>query len=41
MAVDDYAIQQFDKAKSYAGENQMKADDWLERMQIWNANLVI
>lgn len=40
MAVDDYAIQQFDKAKSYAKENEIKAEDWLERMQIWNANLV-
>lgn len=41
MAVDDYAIQQFDKARSYANENQAKADDWLERMQIWNALLLV
>lgn len=41
MAVDDYAIQQFDKARSYAPENQKKADYWLSKMAMWNANLVI
>jgi len=39
MAVDDYMIQQFDKAKSYAQENQQKADYWLGKMIIWDANL--
>lgn len=41
MAVDDYAIQQFDKAKSYAPENQMKADEWLNKMRFWDANLQV
>lgn len=40
MAVDDYAIQQFDKAKSYAPENQAKYQYWLEKMQIWNMSLL-
>jgi hypothetical protein len=39
MATDDYMIQQFDKMRSYAGENQAKANYWLEKMQMWNANL--
>lgn len=39
MASDDYAIQQFDKAKSYANENEAKADKLLEQMKLWNANL--
>lgn len=40
MAVSDYAIQQFDKAKSYAIENQIKADHWLSKLRMWNANLL-
>lgn len=40
MAADDYMIQQFDKAKSYAPENQQKANYWLEKMQLWNAKLL-
>jgi len=40
MATDDYIIQQFDKAKSYSAENQEKANYWLEKMQLWNANLI-
>lgn len=39
MATDDYIIQQFDKARSYSAENQAKANYWLEKMQLWNANL--
>ncbi len=41
MASDDYAIQQFDKAKSYANENEAKAEKLLEQMKIWNANLIV
>lgn len=41
MASDDYAIQQFDKAKSYANENEAKAEKILEQMKIWNANLQV
>jgi len=41
MASDDYVIQQFDKARSYANENRAKAEEWLERMAIWNANLQV
>jgi len=40
MASEDYVIQQFDKAKSYATENQSKYNDWLERMAMWNSNLL-
>lgn len=40
MASDDYIIQQFDKAKSYSAENQAKANYWLEKMQLWNANII-
>ena len=41
MASSDYAIQQFNKAKSYASENQVKANEILEKMRIWNANLFV
>lgn len=41
MAADDYAIQQFDKAKSYASENANKAEKILEQMRFWNANLQV
>ena len=40
MASEDYIIQQFDKAKSYATENQSKYDSWLEKMAMWNQNLL-
>ena len=40
MASDDYMIQQFDKAKSYAAENRNKYNDWLEKMAMWNMNLI-
>lgn len=39
MAVDDMIIQIFDKARSYAEENQMKHDSYLVDMALWNANL--
>lgn len=39
MATDDYAIQQFDKAKSYAKENEEKAEKLLDQMRYWDANL--
>jgi hypothetical protein len=39
MATEDYIIQQSDKAKSYAPENQSQADKWLSKMRYWNANL--
>lgn len=41
MASDDYIIQQFDKAKSYSNENEQKASYWLNKMQMWNANLLV
>lgn len=37
MAVDDYIIQTFDKAKAYTGENQGKYDSILRDMGFWNA----
>jgi hypothetical protein len=41
MASDDYMIQQFDKAKSYAGENEMKAEKILDQMRYWNSQLIV
>ena len=41
MAVDDYMIQQFDKARSYAAENTAKAENLLRQMEFWNANLIV
>lgn len=40
MVSDDYMIQQSPKAKSYARENRAAAEDILENMKRWNANLV-
>lgn len=40
MASEDYIIQQFDKAKSYALENQSKFGYWLEKLEMYNANLI-
>ena len=40
MASDDYMIQQFDKAKSYAAENRNKYNEWLDKMAMWNMNLI-
>jgi hypothetical protein len=37
MAVDDYIIQQFDKAKSYLPENQAKYQAKLANLVYWNA----
>lgn len=39
MAVDDMVIQLFDKARSYAAENNAKYVSYLARMAQWNANL--
>ncbi len=39
MAVDSFIIQQYPKAQSYAPENQSKADDLLENLDLWNGNL--
>ena len=39
MAVDDMIIQLFDKARSYAGENNAKYRNQLAQMAVWNANL--
>lgn len=40
MVVDDFIIQQSDKAKSYAGENQRMYDSYMSSMSLWNANLI-
>lgn len=37
MAVDDYFIQQFDKAKSYAPENQAMADNIMSKLRYWDS----
>lgn len=39
MASEDMIIQLFDKARSYAGENNAKYLEWLGQMKMWNANL--
>ena len=39
MAVDDMIIQLFDKARSYAEENNVKYRAHLAQMAVWNANL--
>lgn len=41
MCVDDFIIQQSDKAKSYASENLASHDAILEQMRYWNSNLII
>lgn len=39
MAVDDMSMQLFDKARSYARENQIKYDSYLADMAYYNSNL--
>lgn len=39
MAVDDMIIQLFNKARSYAPENQAMYTSYLAQMAMWNANL--
>lgn len=39
MAVDDMIIQLFDKARSYAKENQAMYESYLKQMALWNSNL--
>jgi hypothetical protein len=39
MAVDDMICQLFDKARSYAVENQLKYNDYLKSMAYWNSQL--
>lgn len=41
MCVDDMTIQLFDKARSYAGENQAQYNSYLKQMALWNANLLL
>ena len=40
MCVDDFIIQQSDKAKSYAAENNAMYKSYLEDMALWNSRLV-
>lgn len=40
MCVDDFVIQQSDKAKSYRAENEKMAKDYLEEMSWWNSQLI-
>jgi hypothetical protein len=40
MCVDDFIIQQSDKAKSYASENNAKYESYLRDMVLWNARLI-
>ena len=41
MMIEDTIIQQSDKAKSYAPENQSKYKSYFDDMCYWNANLII
>jgi len=41
MCVDDFIIQQSDKAKSYAGENLASHDAILAQMGYWNSQLIV
>lgn len=40
MAVDDMICQLFPKAQSYQAENQIKYNQFMASMSLWNANLV-
>lgn len=40
MCVDDFIIQQSDKAKSYAAENNAMYKSYMDDMALWNARLV-
>jgi hypothetical protein len=40
MCVDDFVIQQSEKAKSYRGEHQKAFEDYIADMKLWNARLV-
>jgi len=40
MAVDDYIIQQFDKARSYASENKSMYDNYLADLSSYNSKLI-
>lgn len=40
MVIDDFIIQQSDKARSYAPENKSRADQYYANMCYWNASLV-
>jgi hypothetical protein len=39
MAVDDEVIQRWPRAQAYAPDNQAAYNDFLQRMQLWNASL--
>lgn len=41
MAVDSYIIQLFDKARSYAAENQIKYNDGFKDMCLWDSQFYI
>jgi hypothetical protein len=40
MCVDSFVMQQSDKAKSYAKENQQMYQEYLDKMAFWNAQLI-
>lgn len=40
MCVDNFVLQQSDKAKSYASENKQLAEELIEDMAYWNAQLI-
>lgn len=40
MAVDNYIMQQFEKARTYLPENKQKYDELIERIHYYNSNLI-
>jgi hypothetical protein len=40
MAIEQFMLEMFEKARSYAPENEMKYKDYLNRMHMWNARLI-
>lgn len=40
MCIDSFVLQQSDKGKSYAAENKQLADEYMESLAYWNAQLI-
>ena len=40
MAIEQMMLEIFEKARSYAPENELKYKDYLNRMSMWNARLI-
>jgi len=40
MAIEQFMLEMFEKARSYAPENERKYKEYLDRMNMWNARLI-